>query len=35
MGLEENIVIVPGNHRAGSHGRGSEEGLALDLLMGG
>lgn len=33
MGLEENIVIVPGKRRAGSHAVGSQEGLTLDLLM--
>lgn len=33
MGLEENIVIVPGKRRAGSHAGGSQEGLTLELLM--
>lgn len=33
MELEENIVIVPGKCRAGSHAGGSQEGLALELLM--
>lgn len=33
MGLEENIVIVPGKLRAGSHAGGIQEGLTLDLLM--
>ena len=33
MGLEENIVIVPGKRRAGSNAGGSQEGLTLDLLM--
>lgn len=33
MGLEENIVIVPGKRRAGSHAGSSQEGPTLDLLM--
>lgn len=33
MGLEENIVIVPGKHTAGSHAGGSQVGLTLDLQM--
>lgn len=33
MGLEENIVIVPGKHGAGSHPGGNRKGLTLDLLM--
>ena len=35
MGLEENIVIVPGKRGAGSRAGGSQDGLTLDLLMGG
>lgn len=33
MGLEDNIVKVPGKRRAGSNAGGSQEGLTLDLLM--
>lgn len=33
MVLEENIVIVPGKRKAGSHAGGRQEPLILDLLM--